>query len=70
MRTANEILDGYQHLISELRLIPGSKGVFDVTVNDELLFSKGHVDRHANDGEVMNLLAALIGPDVPKYHDT
>lgn len=69
MSTANDILDNYQHLIAELRLVPGSKGVFDVNVNGELLFSKYDVDRHAHEGEVLNILTEHIGPDVPKYHD-
>ncbi len=38
--------------ISSWQLIPSTGGVFDVTVNGELVFSKQEVGRHAEPGEV------------------
>jgi selenoprotein W-related protein len=46
-------------------LIPGTGGVFDVTINGDLVFSKHELGRHAEPGEVRALietrLAALRG---------
>ena len=39
-------------------MIPASGGVFDVTVDDELLFSKKAVGRHAAPGEIVGLINA------------
>ena len=41
-----------EYFISSWKLIPGAGGVFDVTVNGELVFSKHEVGRHAEPGEV------------------
>jgi selenoprotein W-related protein len=38
--------------VASWRLIPSSGGVFEVTVNGELLFSKKALKRHAEPGEV------------------
>jgi selenoprotein W-related protein len=37
-------------------LIPSKGGVFEFTVNGELLFSKKQLDRHAEPGEIRDLL--------------
>jgi selenoprotein W-related protein len=37
-------------------LIPGTGGKFEVTVNGELVFSKMALGRHANPGEVRQLV--------------
>lgn len=63
----DDILSNYQHIIESLTLITGSKGVFDVVVNDERIFSKKELGRHAEEGEVLALFEKIIGPDVPKY---
>ncbi len=41
---------------AEVTLVPGGKGIFDVTVEGELVFSKYRVNRHAQPGEVVRLL--------------
>jgi selenoprotein W-related protein len=65
--TTKDLLESYQHVIEDLRLITGSKGVFDVTVDGELLYSKHATGRHAEPGEVLALFRDLVGPDVPVY---
>jgi selenoprotein W-related protein len=40
----------------EVRLIPSSGGVFEVTVDGELVFSKKASRRHAEPGEVVRLI--------------
>ena len=42
------------------RLIKGSRGIFDVKVDGELVFSKHRVNRFPNDGEVADLLDARL----------
>lgn len=64
---ADNILSNYQHLIKEFTFITGSGGVFDFRVNDEILFSKKAVGRHAEPGEVLRLFREYVGPDVPTY---
>jgi selenoprotein W-related protein len=39
-----------------VRLIPSSGGVFEVTVNGNLVFSKKALRRHAEPGEIMELI--------------
>ena len=63
----DEILSSYQHIIDSLTLITGAKGVFDVKVNDELIFSKKAIGRHAEPGEVLRLFKEVVGPDVETY---
>jgi selenoprotein W-related protein len=67
VRTAAELLHDYQHVISELELVTGSKGVFDVVVDDRLLFSKRSAGRHAEPGEVLRLFREQIVPGVEVY---
>lgn len=69
MRATDDLLSSYQHVIDELTLVMGSKGIFDVHVDDDLLYSKHQTGRHAEDGEVLRLFADLVGPDVPRYGD-
>jgi len=40
-------------------LIEGDKGVFDVVVDGDKIFSKFEVDRFPEDGEIAGLLDAL-----------
>ena len=67
MRTVADLLHDYQHVIADLTLVTGSKGVFDVTVDGDLLYSKHAVGRHAEPGEVLRLFRERIGPDVEPY---
>lgn len=67
MSAVKDLLSNYQHLIDDLTIIGGTKGVFDVVVNDELLYSKGETGRHAEPGEVLERFTSLVGPDVPRY---
>lgn len=42
--------------VTSLRIIPSGGGVFEVTVDGDLVFSKKALGRHAEPGEVMGLL--------------
>ncbi len=67
MRTATDLLHDYQHVISELVFVTGSSGVFDVEVDDRMLFSKRASGRHAEPGEVLRLFREHIVPGVEIY---
>jgi selT/selW/selH-like putative selenoprotein len=44
---------------AELRLVPSSGGVFEVTVDGQLVFSKKASGRHAKPGEVLEAVERL-----------
>jgi selenoprotein W-related protein len=67
VRTVSDLLHDYQHVISELDVVAGSSGVFDVEVDDRLLFSKRAAGRHAEPGEVLRLFREQIVPGVKVY---
>jgi len=67
VRVAEDLLGTYQHRIDALTLIPGPSGIFDVTVNGELIFSKYELHRHAEPGEVLGSFRSIIGPGVRAY---
>jgi predicted Rdx family selenoprotein len=64
---ANDLLRDYQHIITELRLITGSKGIFDVIVDGEVLYSKRTTGRHAKPGEVLALFRDRYAQGVEVY---
>ncbi len=67
MSATNDLLSNYQNVIDSLTLVTGDKGVFDVTVDGKVLYSKGRTGRHAEPGEVLELFTQHVGPDVPRY---
>lgn len=70
MSTASDLLTNYQHVIESLTFTTGSKGVFDVTVDGEVLFSKAASDRHADPGEVLELFTQRHAQGVSRYAKT
>ena len=67
MRTVEDLLHDYQHVIDELDVVTGGKGVFDVEVDGEMLYSKHVEGRHAEPGEVLTRFRDRIVPDVAVY---
>lgn len=67
MSAANDLLRDYQHVIAELTLITGSKGIFDVIVDGEVLYSKKTTGRHAEPGEVLELFRDQYAKGVEVY---
>ncbi len=53
---ASELLNKYGNAISSFTLIPAGGGVFEVTKNDNLLFSKMNKGRFPELDEVFELL--------------
>jgi predicted Rdx family selenoprotein len=46
---------------ADVQLVESSGGVFEVTVDGDLIFSKGALGRHAQPGEVLLLLRERMG---------
>ena len=67
MSAARDLLHDYQHVIAELTFITGSKGVFDVIVDDDVLYSKKTTGRHAEPGEVLELFRDQYAKGVAVY---
>jgi predicted Rdx family selenoprotein len=67
VRAADDLLSSYQHVIDELTLVTGSKGIFDVVVDGEMLYSKHATGRHAEPGEVLELFRDRFAADVTPY---
>ena len=67
MSAASDLLSTYQHVIGSLTLVTGSKGVFDVEVDGEMLYSKHATGRHAEPGEVLELFRERYAQDVTPY---
>lgn len=68
MRAAADLLSNYQHVIDSLTLRTGTKGVYDVVVDGELIYSKAETGRHAEPGEVLERFTAVVG-DIARYGD-
>ena len=67
MSAASDLLSNYQHVIESLTLVTGVKGVFDVVVDDDVLYSKHATGRHAEPGEVLQLFRDRYASDVTPY---
>lgn len=55
-----DILDEFQTVIESIRLVPSTGGVFEVSVDDELIFSKKKLERHAEPDEVIDIFRNII----------
>ena len=67
MSATRDLLTTYQHVIEDLRLVMGSKGVFDVVVDGRPLYSKYETGRHAEPGEVLALFRQQYAAGVTPY---
>ncbi len=61
IKLADNILEEFfEFLPGGVHIVPGSKEIFDVYLNDDLLFSKYKVQRHYNDREIEDQLIELL----------
>jgi len=67
IRVSDELLSNYQHIIDQVVINTGNRGIFDVKVDDQLIFSKHELKRHANPGEILQLFKEIVGTDIPVY---
>jgi len=56
------VLGNFEHHIDDITVIPSTGGVFEVTVGDNLVFSKKELGRHATIDEVLESIGAIVGP--------
>jgi predicted Rdx family selenoprotein len=68
VRVTNEIMANYQHMVTELTLVPGGGGVFEVTAEQDgevsTIYSKRQTRRQ---GEVVEALVALLPAGTLRY---
>ena len=55
-----EIMADIQHLVSDVKLVPGTRGVFEWSVNGELVFSKAAIGRFPDLDELKELVYAYL----------
>ena len=60
MSLAEELLKDYEHVIESVALVPSDGGKFEVSVNGELVYSKLQTKRHAEAGEILNLISTMV----------
>lgn len=56
----------YQWNLTELRLITGGNGIFDVHLDEELLFSKHEKKRFPMYSEIRKKLVPILGEPPPR----
>jgi len=49
-----------EYFIGDWKLIPASGGKFEVTVNDQVVFSKKQLGRHAEPGEIRAAIMKVL----------
>ena len=55
-----DLLKEFEFEIKSITLVPSEGGRFEVTVNDRLLYSKMQTGRHADQGEVVELVRKFL----------
>ena len=59
-------MNGWAPIIEKIELISSSKGRFEVILDDELIFSKADIGRHAEPGEVAALVRHRLGAEIER----
>ena len=54
------ILKEHEDKITELKMVPSHGGVFEISFNDELIFSKKDLDRYPEKDEVEDMVRQRI----------
>ena len=47
-------------------MVPSSGGRFEVSLDGDLIYSKAALGRHAEAGEIANIVRDRIGPEIPR----
>jgi selT/selW/selH-like putative selenoprotein len=53
-------LKNFEHVIESVALFPSDEGRFEVSVNGQLVYSKLQAKRHAEAGEIVNLIHKMV----------
>ena len=62
-----ELLTEFETNIASWKLVPSKGGVFEFSLNGELLFSKKELGRHAEIDEIRKLLKAKVKGTAPDF---
>lgn len=57
------LLTGWGAVIESLEIVAGTGGIFDVHVDDELVFFKKMIGRYPDPDDVLPLIRERIGPE-------
>jgi selenoprotein W-related protein len=57
---ANDLLKNFEPEIESITLVPSDRGQYEITVNNQLVYSKLESGRHAEPGEVVGLVKKLV----------
>lgn len=60
MGLANDLLKNFEPEIESVVLLPSDGGRYEITVNDQLVYSKLQTGRHAEAGEVVGLVREFL----------
>ena len=60
MGLSAELFEHFEHVIESLTLIPSDDGRFEVSLNGQLIYSKLQTKRHAEAGEIVNLISKIV----------
>ena len=60
MSLADDLLKNFEHVIESVALFPSDGGRFEVNVNEQLVYSKLQTKRHAEAGEIVNLIHKMV----------
>ena len=52
---------GQAHPVEEIVLIPGSKGMYEITVDGQLVYSKLQTGKHLDDQAALRLIKSRVG---------
>ena len=58
--TVEDILEKYGKDVTSIDLIPGTGGVFELYVDEVLIYSKLETGRHTNEGEILQLMEKAL----------
>lgn len=56
-------------MLEEVAIVTGSKGRFEVSLDDSVIFSKSELKRFPDDGEIVKLLSPTLGKP-PQWRST
>jgi len=65
---AQELLTTFEQDLERVSLVPGSGGVFEIRLNNELIFSRKQAQRFPEAKEIKQLVRDRIDPERPLGH--
>jgi len=60
---AQEILNTFEEEVDELSLLPGTGGIFEITVNDQLIWSRKEMGGFPDIAELKKLVRDVVAPE-------